>query len=203
MAELKCTMCGAKLNVVDGVTVVECEYCGTKQTVATSAVITSSLNKPQKSSGVNKAVIFSAAGCVSVLLIIIIALIISGNSFKLSNVGAYDDSSQITVEQYEKGDEHNNELKNNDNTSSVLSQLETPNSNPDNVSTPNTSVENDDNQVTSHHAQNPSNSQQTSSQSSQTPTTPSNPCASGHKWEEATCTTAARCSVCKKTSGSP
>ena len=36
MAILKCKMCGGELNVADGTTVVECEYCGTKQTVPTS-----------------------------------------------------------------------------------------------------------------------------------------------------------------------
>lgn len=33
MAMLKCKMCGGDLNVVAGVSVCECEYCGTKQTV--------------------------------------------------------------------------------------------------------------------------------------------------------------------------
>lgn len=33
MAILKCKMCGGNLNVEDGITVTECEYCGTKQTV--------------------------------------------------------------------------------------------------------------------------------------------------------------------------
>ncbi len=35
MAILKCKMCGGDLNVEDGITVCECEYCGTKQTVPT------------------------------------------------------------------------------------------------------------------------------------------------------------------------
>lgn len=35
MIIFKCKMCGGDLNVEDGVTVVECEYCGTKQTVPT------------------------------------------------------------------------------------------------------------------------------------------------------------------------
>ena len=34
MAVLKCKMCGGDLNVVADTTVVECEYCGTKQTVS-------------------------------------------------------------------------------------------------------------------------------------------------------------------------
>ena len=34
MAVFKCKMCGADLNIVEGVTVVECEYCGTTQTVS-------------------------------------------------------------------------------------------------------------------------------------------------------------------------
>ena len=33
MAIFKCKMCGAQLNVTDGSTVAECEYCGTKQTL--------------------------------------------------------------------------------------------------------------------------------------------------------------------------
>ena len=33
MALFKCKMCGGDLEVVDGVTITECEYCGTKQTV--------------------------------------------------------------------------------------------------------------------------------------------------------------------------
>ena len=36
MAILKCKMCSGELDVVEGVTVTECEYCGTKQTVPTS-----------------------------------------------------------------------------------------------------------------------------------------------------------------------
>ena len=35
MAILKCKMCGGDLNIAEGVTVCECEYCGTKQTVPT------------------------------------------------------------------------------------------------------------------------------------------------------------------------
>lgn len=35
MIALKCKMCGGDLNFEEGVTVVECEYCGTKQTVPT------------------------------------------------------------------------------------------------------------------------------------------------------------------------
>ena len=34
MAVFKCKMCGGDLNVTEGVSVYECEYCGTKQTVA-------------------------------------------------------------------------------------------------------------------------------------------------------------------------
>ena len=30
MAVLKCKMCGGELNVQDGMTVAECEYCGSK-----------------------------------------------------------------------------------------------------------------------------------------------------------------------------
>ena len=33
MAILKCKMCGGDLNLQDGITVAECEYCGTRQTV--------------------------------------------------------------------------------------------------------------------------------------------------------------------------
>ena len=33
MATIKCKMCGGDLNVTEGMTVAECEYCGTKQTV--------------------------------------------------------------------------------------------------------------------------------------------------------------------------
>ena len=36
MAIYKCKMCGGDLEVAEGLTVVECEYCGTKQTVPTS-----------------------------------------------------------------------------------------------------------------------------------------------------------------------
>ena len=35
MTILKCKMCGGDLNFEEGTTVVECEYCGTKQTVPT------------------------------------------------------------------------------------------------------------------------------------------------------------------------
>lgn len=33
MAIFKCKMCGGELNVSEGMTVCECEYCGTKQTL--------------------------------------------------------------------------------------------------------------------------------------------------------------------------
>ena len=33
MAILKCKMCGGDLNVAEGQTVCECDYCGSKQTV--------------------------------------------------------------------------------------------------------------------------------------------------------------------------
>ena len=33
MAIIKCKMCGGDLNIVEGSTVAECAYCGTKQTV--------------------------------------------------------------------------------------------------------------------------------------------------------------------------
>ena len=36
MAVLKCKMCGGELNLEDGMTVAECEYCGSKQTVPTA-----------------------------------------------------------------------------------------------------------------------------------------------------------------------
>ena len=36
MAIFKCKMCGGELNVAEDLTVFECEYCGTKQTVPTS-----------------------------------------------------------------------------------------------------------------------------------------------------------------------
>ena len=36
MAVLKCKMCGGTLNVTEGMTVCECEYCGTQQTITTS-----------------------------------------------------------------------------------------------------------------------------------------------------------------------
>lgn len=36
MATFKCKMCGGELIVEDGVTVCECEYCGSKQTVTTT-----------------------------------------------------------------------------------------------------------------------------------------------------------------------
>lgn len=36
MAIYKCKMCSGELEVTEGVTVIECEYCGTKQTVPTS-----------------------------------------------------------------------------------------------------------------------------------------------------------------------
>ena len=47
MAILKCKMCGGDLEVLDGVTVCECEYCGTKQTVPTTQdeVITNLYNR--------------------------------------------------------------------------------------------------------------------------------------------------------------
>ena len=36
MAILKCKMCGGTLDVAEGMTVCECEYCGTQQTITTS-----------------------------------------------------------------------------------------------------------------------------------------------------------------------
>lgn len=47
MAIFKCKMCGGDLEVLDGVTVCECEYCGTKQTVPTTQneVITNLYNR--------------------------------------------------------------------------------------------------------------------------------------------------------------
>lgn len=36
MAVIKCKMCGGNLNITEGVSVAECEYCGTKQTVPTA-----------------------------------------------------------------------------------------------------------------------------------------------------------------------
>ena len=33
MAVFKCKMCGGDLNIIEGSTVAECEYCYTKQTV--------------------------------------------------------------------------------------------------------------------------------------------------------------------------
>ncbi len=33
MAVIKCKMCGGDLEIIEGSTVCECEYCGTKQTV--------------------------------------------------------------------------------------------------------------------------------------------------------------------------
>ena len=36
MVIFKCKMCGGDLNIVDGVTIAECDYCGTKQTVPKS-----------------------------------------------------------------------------------------------------------------------------------------------------------------------
>lgn len=35
MAVFKCKMCGGTLEIQEGTTVCECEYCGTKQTVPT------------------------------------------------------------------------------------------------------------------------------------------------------------------------
>ena len=36
MAILKCKMCGGELKILDGMTVAECEYCGSRQTVPTA-----------------------------------------------------------------------------------------------------------------------------------------------------------------------
>ena len=33
MAVLKCKMCGGTMGILEGTTVAQCEYCGTKQTV--------------------------------------------------------------------------------------------------------------------------------------------------------------------------
>lgn len=33
MTVIKCKMCGGDLQIIEGETVAECEYCGTKQTV--------------------------------------------------------------------------------------------------------------------------------------------------------------------------
>ena len=33
MAVVSCKMCGGDLNVSEGVSVIECEYCGTQQTL--------------------------------------------------------------------------------------------------------------------------------------------------------------------------
>ena len=36
MAIIKCKMCGGDLNITDGLTVAECEYCGSRQTIPTA-----------------------------------------------------------------------------------------------------------------------------------------------------------------------
>ena len=36
MAVFKCKMCGGDLEIVNGESVCECEYCGTKQTIPTT-----------------------------------------------------------------------------------------------------------------------------------------------------------------------
>ena len=36
MAVIKCKMCGGDLDISEGLSVCECEYCGTKQTVPTA-----------------------------------------------------------------------------------------------------------------------------------------------------------------------
>ena len=36
MPVFKCKMCGGDLNLIDGSTIAECEYCGSKQTVPTA-----------------------------------------------------------------------------------------------------------------------------------------------------------------------
>lgn len=33
MAVIRCKMCGGDLQIVEGTTVAECEYCGSRQTV--------------------------------------------------------------------------------------------------------------------------------------------------------------------------
>ena len=33
MSIFKCKMCGGDLEIAEGITIAECEYCGTKQTV--------------------------------------------------------------------------------------------------------------------------------------------------------------------------
>lgn len=54
----------------------------------------------------------------------------------------------------------------------------------------------------SNYAQN-QNSAINSSNNTQKPNVTSNPCANGHSWKDATCTSPATCSICGKTSGSP
>ena len=44
MSLFKCKMCGGDLEIAEGVTIAECEYCGTKQTVIKESVVTSSSN---------------------------------------------------------------------------------------------------------------------------------------------------------------
>ena len=41
MAVLKCKMCGGTLDVTEGMTVCECEYCGTQQTITTAGGVCS------------------------------------------------------------------------------------------------------------------------------------------------------------------
>ena len=36
MAVIKCKMCGGDLILIEGQTVAECEYCGSRQTVPTA-----------------------------------------------------------------------------------------------------------------------------------------------------------------------
>ena len=36
MAVLKCKMCGGTLEITEGMSVCECEYCGTQQTITTA-----------------------------------------------------------------------------------------------------------------------------------------------------------------------
>jgi DNA-directed RNA polymerase subunit RPC12/RpoP len=47
MAVFKCKMCGGSLEVTEGMTVCECEYCGTKQTIPKSHddVLTNNFNR--------------------------------------------------------------------------------------------------------------------------------------------------------------
>ena len=93
-----------------------------------------------------------------------------------------------------------------DNYSSKKDTNSSSSAEPDESSNPASSEQSDSAQNNTSTPSNNNNSTSKPSSTTQTtskPTVNKDPCANGHSWQDATCTSPATCSVCKKTSGKP